>query len=83
MRAVCARRLLGLDVGALRLPRVHLQEGVVLLDGIDLRRYNVAWLRSFMGLVSQEPALFAETIAYNISYGKPRIQSVLNFMVRG
>ena len=29
------------------------QEGSVLLDGVDIRKYNVAWLRSIMGLVSQ------------------------------
>jgi hypothetical protein len=59
--------------------RLCVQEGEVLLDGVDLRRYNVAWLRSYMGLVSQEPALFADSIAYNIAYGKPRVQSVLDF----
>ena len=57
------------------------QEGEVLLDGVDLREYNVGWLRSYMGLVSQEPALFADTIAYNINYGKPRLQNVLDFRI--
>lgn len=44
-------------------------EGRVLLDGNDLRSLNVAWLRQQMGLVSQEPVLFAMTIAENIAYG--------------
>jgi ABC-type multidrug transport system fused ATPase/permease subunit len=54
-------------------------DGVVLLDGHDLRQYNVAWLRSYMGLVSQEPSLFAESIEYNIAYGKSRVQDVVDF----
>ncbi|KAF8335497.1 P-loop containing nucleoside triphosphate hydrolase protein [Cantharellus anzutake] len=43
--------------------------GVVRLDGIDLRELNVKWLRSQMGLVSQEPVLFATTIKENVKYG--------------
>jgi len=44
--------------------------GQVLLDGIDLRKLNVKWLRSSLGLVSQEPVLFATSIMENIKYGK-------------
>jgi ABC-type multidrug transport system fused ATPase/permease subunit len=51
-----------------------LQEGVVLLDGVDIKQYNVHWLRSTMGLVSQEPSLFADSIQYNIAYGKPQLE---------
>ncbi|KAF8335499.1 multidrug resistance protein 1 [Cantharellus anzutake] len=43
--------------------------GVVRLDGIGLRELNVKWLRSQMGLVSQEPVLFATTIKENVKYG--------------
>lgn len=43
--------------------------GVVKLDGIDLRDLNVKWLRSQIGLVSQEPTLFATTIAGNVAHG--------------
>ena len=39
------------------------------LDGVDLRDLNVKWLRSQIGLVSQEPKLFARTIRENIAYG--------------
>ncbi|PVD39429.1 hypothetical protein C0Q70_02059 [Pomacea canaliculata] len=46
------------------------QEGQVLLDGIDIRELNVRWLRSNIGVVSQEPVLFATTIAENIRYGR-------------
>ncbi|XP_076438744.1 ATP-dependent translocase ABCB1-like [Babylonia areolata] len=44
-------------------------EGQVKLDGEDLRNLNVRWLRSHIGVVSQEPVLFATTIAENIHYG--------------
>merc|ERR1740121_32662 len=43
----------------------------MLLDGRDIRSLNLQWLRSQMGLVQQEPVLFAGTIADNIRYGKP------------
>jgi ATP-binding cassette subfamily B (MDR/TAP) protein 1 len=45
--------------------------GSVLLDGRDIREYNLRWLRSQMGLVSQEPLLFSASIIDNIRYGKP------------
>uniref|UniRef100_A0A671LHV1 ATP-binding cassette, sub-family B (MDR/TAP), member 5 n=1 Tax=Sinocyclocheilus anshuiensis TaxID=1608454 RepID=A0A671LHV1_9TELE len=43
--------------------------GQVLVDGNDSRNLNLAWLRTQMGLVSQEPILFDCTIAENIQYG--------------
>lgn len=43
--------------------------GVVKLDGRDLRTLNVRWLRSQIGLVSQEPTLFATTIRRNVEHG--------------
>jgi len=48
-------------------------EGVVSLDGVDIRTLNVRWLRSQLGLVSQEPVLFQGTVAENIAYGKPAV----------
>jgi ATP-binding cassette subfamily B (MDR/TAP) protein 1 len=45
--------------------------GEVTLDGRDLRDLNVHWLRQQIGLVSQEPALFACSIRENIAYGSP------------
>lgn len=44
--------------------------GQVLFDGIDIKDLQLKWLRSQIGLVSQEPALFATSIAENIKYGK-------------
>lgn len=43
--------------------------GVVRLDGVDLKEFNVKWLRSQMGLVSQEPVLFATSIKNNVAHG--------------
>ncbi|CAN7040240.1 unnamed protein product [Brassica oleracea var. botrytis] len=45
-------------------------DGVVLLDGNDIRYLDLKWLRGHIGLVNQEPALFATTIRENIMYGK-------------
>ncbi|OQU84543.1 hypothetical protein SORBI_3004G073600 [Sorghum bicolor] len=44
--------------------------GEVTLDGVDIRRLRLKWLRAQMGLVSQEPALFATSIRENILFGK-------------
>ncbi|XP_073312239.1 ABC transporter B family member 2-like isoform X2 [Primulina huaijiensis] len=44
--------------------------GNILLDGIDIRELDLKWLRQQIGLVNQEPALFATTIRDNILYGK-------------
>ncbi|CAM6129698.1 unnamed protein product [Calypogeia fissa] len=44
--------------------------GEVLLDGHDIKRLDLKWLRGRIGLVNQEPALFATTVGENILYGK-------------
>ncbi|XP_072365307.1 ATP-dependent translocase ABCB1-like isoform X2 [Scyliorhinus torazame] len=44
-------------------------KGEVFLDGIDARKINIQWLRSQIGIVSQEPVLFNCSIAENIAYG--------------
>ena len=43
--------------------------GRVLLDEVDIRKFRLSWLRQQMGLVSQEPVLFNESIRANILYG--------------
>ena len=43
--------------------------GVVKLDGVDVKELNIKWLRSQIGLVSQEPTLFATTIKENVAHG--------------
>ncbi|KAF8042952.1 hypothetical protein BT93_A1323 [Corymbia citriodora subsp. variegata] len=44
--------------------------GHIMLDGVDIQQLQLKWLRQQMGLVSQEPVLFNETIRANIAYGK-------------
>ncbi|EEC42789.1 predicted protein, partial [Phaeodactylum tricornutum CCAP 1055/1] len=46
-------------------------DGTLTLDGVDLREINVKWLRQQIGLVSQEPKLFAMSIRDNIAIGSP------------
>uniref|UniRef100_A0A673APY1 ATP-binding cassette, sub-family B (MDR/TAP), member 4 n=1 Tax=Sphaeramia orbicularis TaxID=375764 RepID=A0A673APY1_9TELE len=46
------------------------QEGSVFIDGHDIRTLNVSYLRQMIGVVSQEPILFATTIAENIRFGR-------------
>ena len=46
-------------------------EGEVLIDGVNIKRYPVEVLRENTGLVPQEPFLFSDTIAENITYGVP------------
>ncbi|KAM8748861.1 bile salt export pump [Acanthopagrus schlegelii] len=48
-------------------------EGTVTLDGHDIRTLNIQWLRSLIGIVEQEPVLFATTIAENIRFGRPGV----------
>ncbi|KAJ9187944.1 hypothetical protein P3X46_003352 [Hevea brasiliensis] len=47
-----------------------LDSGHITLDGVEIRRLQLKWLRQQMGLVSQEPVLFNDTIRANIAYGK-------------
>ncbi|CAL4887372.1 unnamed protein product [Urochloa decumbens] len=44
--------------------------GTVALDGVDIRRLRLKWLRAQMGLVSQEPAMFAMSVRENILFGE-------------
>ena len=48
-------------------------EGSVEIDGVDIRQLNVKWMRNQIGVVSQEPVLFAKSIAENIRYGRDGI----------
>ncbi|KAJ1917098.1 hypothetical protein H4219_003401 [Mycoemilia scoparia] len=43
--------------------------GQVLIDGIDIKEYNVRSLRQQLGMVTQEPVLFSTTIYQNIVWG--------------
>ena len=43
----------------------------VYVDGHDVKDLNLAWLRQQIGVVSQDPILFATTIEDNIRFGNP------------
>ncbi len=45
-------------------------EGAILFDGVDIRKLNIQWLRSQIGIVSQEPVLFNYSIKENIENGE-------------
>jgi ATP-binding cassette, subfamily B, bacterial MsbA len=49
-------------------------EGEVLLDGIALPEYEIESLRKYMGVVTQEPILFNDTILNNIAFGMENIK---------
>jgi ATP-binding cassette subfamily B protein len=46
-------------------------EGQILVDGVDVRDYDVESLRRKIGVVLQEPFLFHGTVGQNIAYGHP------------
>jgi subfamily B ATP-binding cassette protein MsbA len=51
-------------------PRFHdTVKGELLIDGINIKDYSLHSLRSQMGIVTQEPILFNDTIANNIALG--------------
>ncbi len=45
--------------------------GAIRLDGLDLRRLDVAVLRRHVGIVPQDPVIFGTTALENIRYGRP------------
>ena len=52
-------------------------EGLVLLDDTDISTYEPAWLQSQIGLVAQEPVIFAASVADNMSLGTHASQTQL------
>jgi subfamily B ATP-binding cassette protein MsbA len=53
-------------------PRFHdVSSGELLIDGINIKEFSLLSLRDQMGIVTQEPILFNDTIAANISLGNP------------
>lgn len=54
------------------IPRFHdVSEGEVLIDGINIKNYSLHSIRKQMSIVTQEPILFNDSIANNISLGSP------------
>jgi ATP-binding cassette, subfamily B, beta-glucan exporter len=47
------------------------QSGIIRIDGVDIRDYTVQSLRHNIGVVFQEPMLFARSIEENLKIGKP------------
>jgi len=45
-------------------------QGEILIDGVNIKNYDLRHLRGSYGVVSQEPVLFNGTIEYNIKYSK-------------
>ncbi|KAL0483150.1 ATP-binding cassette, subfamily B [Acrasis kona] len=54
------------------------EEGTITVDGVDLKTIDPMWLHRHVGIVSQEPTLFATTIYKNITYAI----DTLNFNTR-
>lgn len=53
-------------------PRFHdVSSGEVFIDGINIKDYTLESLRKLMGIVTQEPILFNDSIAANIALSKP------------
>jgi ATP-binding cassette, subfamily B, bacterial len=54
------------------IPRFYdVAAGSILLDGIDVRDLSIVSLRSHIGMVTDEPFLFSETVRENIAFGAP------------
>lgn len=47
------------------------QSGVIFMDGLDIRDVGLEELRSRISIVTQEPAIFADTLYNNLLYGNP------------
>ncbi|KAK6746818.1 hypothetical protein RB195_000213 [Necator americanus] len=46
------------------------QDGKITIDGVEIDKINIEFLRNYIGVVSQEPVLFNTTIEQNIRYGR-------------
>ncbi len=63
------------------IPRFYdAQHGRVLVDNVDVRNWQLRSLRSHIGIVLQDPFLFSQSVAENISYGRPNAtdQEIIN-----
>ncbi|XP_063900759.1 ATP-dependent translocase ABCB1-like isoform X1 [Zophobas morio] len=60
------------------LERFYCQEkGEIFLDEINIEDYNLKWLRSMIGIVSQEPELFQKSVRENIAYGFSKLDTTV------
>lgn len=58
-------------IGRLMMRFYEPDSGRVMLDGLDISKYQQDSLRSSVGVVPQDTVLFDDTLRYNISYGRP------------
>lgn len=56
-------------------------EGEILLDGVNIKNYNIRWLRGQFGYVGQEPVLFSGTVMENIQRGRYDADTSVNVLV--
>ncbi len=54
----------------------EIQRGQILLDGLDIRKFNVQELRHHFGIVLQDPFLFTGTLESNVRLGTPEVDRV-------
>ena len=45
-------------------------DGEILIDGLDIKKYDIKYLRSLIGYVQQEPVLFNKSIRHNLIFGR-------------
>ncbi|KAI6230482.1 Multidrug resistance protein pgp-3 [Aphelenchoides fujianensis] len=55
------------------------ESGKITIDGVSVRDLNVEWLRNAIGIVSQDPVVFAGTIADNLRMG--RVDATMDEMI--
>lgn len=60
------------SIGRLIARFYEFQDGEILIDGVDIRKFDLTGLRQQMGIVPQVPFLFSGTIKENIRYGYPK-----------
>lgn len=63
------------------IPRFYdVTDGAIYIDGIDIRDYEIKSLRNNIGIVTQDPILFNDSIRNNISYGmeEAKLEDIIN-----
>ncbi|MCA9728521.1 MAG: ABC transporter ATP-binding protein [Candidatus Eisenbacteria bacterium] len=69
--AIVGRTAAGKSTLVQLLPRLYdATQGRILLDGVDLREYDLADLRSRIAMVPQDSFLFSDTLANNLRFGR-------------
>ncbi len=56
-------------IAALMVRQYDPTEGTILVDGVDVKNWDLPTLKSYLGWVPQEAFLFSDTIANNIAFG--------------